>query len=175
MKRVIAFGASTSSKSINKQLATFASSLMGNVKGEVLDLNDFSTPLYSEDEEAKGFPESVKSFKSKLDSADAYIVSVAEHNGNFTSAFLNLYDWVSRLDRNIFGGKSVLLMSTSPGERAASSAFGIAKAGFPHMGAQIVAEYSLGKFYDNFSNGKITNEEEYAKLLAAVEKFQSKL
>ncbi|APD05630.1 hypothetical protein UJ101_00077 [Flavobacteriaceae bacterium UJ101] len=175
MKKVIAFGASTSSKSINKQLATFAASLIENAETEVLDLNDFLAPLYSEDEEAKGFSENVKSFKSKLDSADAFIISVAEHNGNFTSAFLNLYDWTSRLDRNIFGDKPVLLMSTSPGGRAASSAFGIAKAGFPHMGAQIVAEYSLGTFYDNFSDGKISNEEESNKLLVEVKKLQSKL
>ncbi len=175
MKKVIAFGASSSSKSINKQLATYAANLVEGVDVEILDLNDFPVPIYSEDEEAAGFPEKVKSFKSKLDAADAYIISIAEHNGNLTAAFLNLYDWISRLDRNIFDKKPVLLMSTSPGGRAASSAFGIAKAGFPHMGANIVAEYSLGQFYDHFSEGIITNEKEKGKLVTEIKKFQTYL
>ncbi len=175
MKKIIAFGASTSSKSINKQLATYASSLLEGVEVEIIDLNDFEVPMYSEDEETKGFSDNVKKFKSKLESSDAFIVSIAEHNGNFTSAFLSLYDWVSRLDRNIFGNKPVMLMSTSPGAGAASSAFGIAKAGFPHMGANIVGEFSLGGFYDNFSDGKITNTDENLKLLIEIKKFNEAL
>ena len=175
MKKIIVFGASTSSKSINKQLATYASSLLENVQTEILDLNNFPVPIYSEDEEAKGFSDNVKLFKEKLDSADAYIISVAEHNGNLTSAFLNLYDWVSRLDRNIYGDKPMLLASTSPGGRAGASAFSIAKAGFPHMGAKIVAEFSLGGFYDNFSEGVITNLDENNKLIEEVKKLQNVL
>nr|WP_251358719.1 NAD(P)H-dependent oxidoreductase [Kangiella sp. TOML190] len=45
----IAFAASNSSNSINKQLLTYASALVDKAKVEILDLNDFQLPLYSED------------------------------------------------------------------------------------------------------------------------------
>ena len=40
MKKIIAFGGSTSQTSINKQLATYAAHLFSNAEVEVLDLND---------------------------------------------------------------------------------------------------------------------------------------
>ena len=47
MKKIIAFAGSDSKTSINKQLATYASSLVKNVSVEVLDLNDFEVSTYS--------------------------------------------------------------------------------------------------------------------------------
>ena len=52
---------SSSKKSINKQLAAYAVSLLDDVEVEVLDLNDYELPLFSEDKEAEiGQPESGK-------------------------------------------------------------------------------------------------------------------
>lgn len=48
---VIAFAASSSKKSINKQLVTYAASLLETARVEVLDLNDFELPLFSVDKE----------------------------------------------------------------------------------------------------------------------------
>lgn len=51
--KIVAFGASTSSKSINKQLAQYAGELATEIKTgidlEVLDLNDYEIPLFSQD------------------------------------------------------------------------------------------------------------------------------
>jgi len=41
MKKVIVFGASNSSKSINHQFAQWAGSQLGNVSLEILNLKDF--------------------------------------------------------------------------------------------------------------------------------------
>ena len=41
MKKIIAFGASSSKTSINKQLATYAANLFKNAEVEVLDLNNY--------------------------------------------------------------------------------------------------------------------------------------
>ena len=41
--KIIAFGGSNSTQSINKRLATYASSLFENADVEVLDLNDFAS------------------------------------------------------------------------------------------------------------------------------------
>ncbi len=63
MKKILAFGASNSKTSINKQLATYASSLLKNTEVEVLDLNDFDVPTYSVDLEGKsGIPDNAQQF-----------------------------------------------------------------------------------------------------------------
>ncbi len=49
--KIIAFGGSPSKNSINKKLATYATSLFENTDVEVLDLNDFQMPLFSVDVE----------------------------------------------------------------------------------------------------------------------------
>lgn len=46
---IIAFAASSSRKSINKQLVRYASTLLDKAKVEVLDLNDYELPLFSQD------------------------------------------------------------------------------------------------------------------------------
>ena len=50
-KKIIAFGASSSKQSINKQLATFAANQFQNVSVEILDLNDYEMPIFSVDKE----------------------------------------------------------------------------------------------------------------------------
>ncbi|HBY85148.1 MAG TPA: NADPH-dependent FMN reductase, partial [Colwellia sp.] len=56
--KLLAFAASSSSKSINKQLATYAASLVPNTTVEILDINDYEMPLFSQDkEELLGQPE----------------------------------------------------------------------------------------------------------------------
>jgi len=51
--KIVAFGASSSRTPINKTLATYAASLVEGASTEVLDLNDFEMPLFSEDKEAE--------------------------------------------------------------------------------------------------------------------------
>lgn len=49
--KVIAFGASTSSTSINKALATYAAGLIDGAEVQVLDISQYSVPMFSEDVE----------------------------------------------------------------------------------------------------------------------------
>ena len=49
MKTVLAFSGSNSSSSINKQLVSYAGSLLSDVHLTILDLNDFEMPIYSTD------------------------------------------------------------------------------------------------------------------------------
>jgi len=61
--KIIAFAATSSRKSINKQLASHAASLVENAQVEVLDINDYEMPLYSEDREAElGKPQLAQDF-----------------------------------------------------------------------------------------------------------------
>ena len=161
MKKIIAFGASSSKTSINKQLATYAAHQIPDAEVEILDLNDYEMPIFSIDRETEnGIPQLAKDFYDKLGSADLIIISIAEHNGAYTTAFKNIFDWASRVNAKTFQDKPMLLLSTSPGPRGASTALDIAKGRFPFQGGVVKGAFSLPSFYENFdaTNG-IINED----------------
>ncbi len=176
MKHIIAFAGSNSSDSINKQLATYASTLVGNVAVTILDLNDFELPMYSKDLEAKsGIPENAKKFHKYISETDGIIISLAEYNGAYTSVFKNLFDWMSRHVQKTFMGKPMLLMATSTGGRGGTSVLEMAHSRFPYHDAKIAAEFSLPLFKDTFDNGRIIDLAFDSKLKEAAELFQKEL
>jgi len=151
---ILAFGASTSKKSINKQFATYVGQQFeGNL--EIIDLNDFPLPLFSTDLEAEiGHPFIITEFIQKLDHADLIIISFAEHNGNFTTAFKNLFDWTSRVKNKMFENKKLFLVATSTGGRGGLTAIEIAQNRFPRHGAELLGHFALPKFNENFDPEK---------------------
>ncbi|MBA6155346.1 NAD(P)H-dependent oxidoreductase [Tenacibaculum sp. S7007] len=176
MKKIIAFAGSNSKNSINKQLATYAANLLEDVSVTVLDLNDYPLSVYGIDEEAEnGIPENATNFLNEIKDSDGVVLSLAEHNGNFSVAFKNVFDWMSRIDQKLWSHKPILVMATSPGGRGGASVLSIAKAGFPHMGGNVVTDFSLPSFYDNFKDGRIVNEEQNEKLKEAVVTFQKSI
>ncbi len=175
--KIIAFGASNSTKSINKSLATFASSLIAGADVEILDLNDFELPLFSEDKEAEiGQPQAAKGFFEKIRSADGVIVSFAEHNGSYTATYKNLFDWVSRIDQKVYQDKPVVFLATSPGAGGASSVLSGAKASAPFFGVDLQDTVSVPNFYDVFDaqRGVISEPEIVDQLQAAMGALASK-
>lgn len=149
--KVIAFAASSSKQSINKQLVSYAAHLVENAEVEILDLNDYELPLFSVDKEAElGQPALAKAFLEKLASADALVISFAEHNGNYSAAWKNLFDWCSRIEPKVFQKKPVILLSTSPGDRGGASVLEIAVNSVSRFAADIRGSMSIPAFYDNF-------------------------
>lgn len=173
MKKILAFAGSTSSTSINKKLATFAAENLENTSFDIIDLRDFRLPIFSEDEEKNGFPEDAKRFSSLLDNYDGFILSLAEHNGSYTVAFKNIFDWSSRLESTVFRDKPLLLMATSPGERGGQSVLEAGSERFSRMGAKELISFSFPSFYDNFKEGKIIDEELFNSLKAKVNNFEN--
>jgi len=151
MKKIIAFGASNSSKSINQQFAKWAAA---QVEAEVnlLDLNDFEMPIYSMDREMDGgIPEKAIQLKELINKTDGILISFAEYNGSYSSAFKNILDWMSRIGRPIWSDKPMFLLGTSPGGRGASTVLETAVRSFPHQGGKVVSSFSLPSFNQNFS------------------------
>jgi len=174
MLKVIALGASSSKNSINQQLAVWVANQIKNAEVEVLSLIDFEMPIYSIDKEINGeLPTLAKDFASKIDSADVIVLSLAEHNGSYTSAFKNSMDWVSRIpNRKIWGDKKMIVLSTSPGPRGAVSVLEAAINRFPFDGGTIVGKLSLPSFNTNFSIEKgIINAEIKNELKKIIEKL----
>ncbi len=176
MKKVLAFAGSTSSTSINKQLVAHTANQLKNVDFNVIDLNDFEVPIFSETLEKEiDYPQGATKFNELLDAYDGFIVSLAEHNGSYAAAFKNLFDWVSRKNREVFRNKPILLMATSPGGRGGATVLATALTTFPHMGAKVAGSFSLPKFYDNFKEGVLLNDEYVKKLTKEIIEFEKAL
>jgi chromate reductase len=158
MKKIIAFAGSSSKTSINKQLVTYVANQFENASVEVLDLNDYEMPVFSVDKEKEnGIHKLATDFYAKIGSADLIVISFAEHNGNFSTAFKNVLDWTSRINSKTFQEKEMLLLATSPGARGGSSVLDIATKRFPFQGGIVKGSFSLPSFNENFdaSNGII--------------------
>jgi len=170
--KVLAFAASNSKKSINKQLVTYAAGLIDDAQVETLDLNDYELPLYSEDKEDElGQPPLAKEFLDKIGDSDAVIISFAEHNGSYTAAYKNLFDWSSRINPKVFQNKSMVFLSTSPGASGAASVLASAIASAPFFDGEVKASISIPSFYENFDleSGSIKNSELNDQLVRAVQ------
>lgn len=159
--KILAFGASNSSTSINKQLAVFAAKQVHHRELTVLDLNDFEVSIFSpERRTTSGIPEKISEFVNHIENADLIIISFAEYNGSYTAAFKNIFDWATQVKNQLFENKKVFLMATSTGPRGGLSVLEAALNRFPRHGAEIAGNYLLPSFYLNFDkeNGIIDPE-----------------
>ena len=106
----------------------------------------------------------------KIGNSDAVIISFAEHNGSYTVAYKNIFDWASRINPKVFQNKPMVLLATSPGPGGASSVLAAATASAPYFDGVVKASLSVPSFYDNFDieQGRITNGEINRQLLTAV-------
>ena len=158
--RILAFAASNSSVSINQQLAQYAASLAEGAEVETLDIHDFEMPIYRHDrEEESGIPSLAHDFLARIGEVDALIISFAEHNGAYSAAFKNLFDWCSRVGREVWQGKPMLLLATSPGGRGGQSVLEFAVASAPRFGANVIGNLSVPSFGENFDSdaGQLTD------------------
>jgi NAD(P)H-dependent FMN reductase len=168
MKKVITIGGSSSKKSINKALAEYTGSLITGVEVVNIDLNDYNLPIYSIDDETEnGFSSDLLKLNKMIESADGFVVSLAEHNGAYSAAFKNAFDWLSRIEGKLWRGKPMILLATSPGARGGQSVLEIATDRFPRHNAELVASISIPSFNDNFKEGKMSNLELNEKLILA--------
>ena len=179
--KLLAFAASNSSQSINRQLVDYAIGLLadGEIEGvpagaleiSTLDLNDFEMPIYSIDrQEAAGIPQAAHDFYDALGAADALLISFAEHNGSYTVAFKNVFDWASRIDMRVYHDKPIVMLSTSPG--GGGGGFVLRTAGHlaGYFGNEVLASLAVPRFGENFDTeaGVLSNSELDAELREAL-------
>ena len=151
MKKILVLAGSSSKTSINKQLAVYAAQQFQNAKLDILDLNDYEMPVFSVDKEKEnGIHNLAHDFYNKIGSTDLIVLSLAEHNGAYSSAFKNILDWTSRINNKTFQQKPMLLLATSPGARGGATVLDIASKRFPFQGADVKGTFSLPTFFENF-------------------------
>lgn len=174
MSQITYFAGSSSKTSINRQFAEYTAQKLGADRLTGLDLNDYEVPIFSVDKEKQGIPDKITMFMEIIKHSEVIVLSLAEHNSNFTVAFKNIIDWASRVDRHFWGDKPIFLLSTSPGRRGGQSVINLGKQIISRMGGRIEAEFSLPQFYENFSKDFGILDEELKKLYEIeVNKFLS--
>jgi len=168
--KVLAFAASNSKESINQKLVKYAASQFTNAEVTLLDLNDFEMPIFSLDRQAQdGIHDLALKFKQHINDADLILISFAEYNGSYSSAFKNIFDWISRIDKKIWSEKDMILLATSPGPRGGKSVLQTAVNSFPHQGGNVKGSFSLPSFNKNFNDETgITNDELKNQLLELI-------
>jgi chromate reductase len=175
--KIIAFAGSNSEQSLNKKLIHFATTYFENDEVEILDLNDFEMPIFKPEREAVRIPQLALDFAKKIDDSDLILMSLAEYNSNYTPAFKNIFDWVSRIkDRKHFGEKPIFLMSTSPGPGGGKNVTEVFLKRAPFSGATILENFIFPKFLENFEEGKgIINPEFKTEFEQKIESVKSQL
>lgn len=179
--KLLAFAASNSSQSINRQLVEYAIGLLqgGQIDGvdpdaleiSTLDLNDYEMPIYSIDrQEAGGIPQPAHDFYNALGAADALLISFAEHNGSYTVAFKNVFDWASRIDMRVYHDKPIVMLSTSPGGGGGGFVLRTASHLAGYFGNEILASLSIPRFGENFDTeaGAVSDPDLDAQLREAL-------
>lgn len=82
---------------------------------------------------------------------DGIVISFAEHNGAYSAAFKNIYDWVSRIHQDVWENKPMFLMATSPGGYGGKSVLEIASSRYKRSNNNTIVEFSLPSSGKNFA------------------------
>ena len=151
MSKILAFGASSSKNSMNKKLASFVANKIAPQEAILIDLNDYEMPIYSDDRKRiDGIPEKAYEFKNLIKDSDGIVISLAEHNGSYTAAFKNIYDWISVIEADVWCSKPILLLSTSNGPRGGKVVLETAHNRFSRDYKYEIPYFSLPSFNKNF-------------------------
>jgi NAD(P)H-dependent FMN reductase len=150
--KVLIMAASTRTASINHALARhIATRLDTTAPVEIVDLRNYSLPLYDGDLEAReGVPAAAAALAGEMASAEALVLVSPEYNGTFTPLLKNTVDWVSRVDASAFAHLRVLVASASPGRGGGANGVAMVRTWLSNMGIDTadrtlsVSEASLG-------------------------------
>jgi NAD(P)H-dependent FMN reductase len=123
--KVVAFAGSTRKDSFNKKLILNAAEIARKDGAEVtvVNLEDYPIPLYDADlERDEKMPANAKKLRDILKPCDVIIIASPQYNASIPAVLKNDIDWASRGEmggssKDAFKGKTVVLLSTSPGPK----------------------------------------------------------
>ena len=116
--RILAFAASLRRGSLNRKLVEVIAGLLRDLGGDVdlADFREFDMPLYDGDLQASdGLPPGARALQRRIEAASALVIANPEYNYSIAGPLKNAIDWVSRARPMPWRGRSVYLVSASPG------------------------------------------------------------
>lgn len=160
--RILAFAGSARRESFNRKFLAVAVQAAREAGAEVtlLDLNEFTLPLYHGDlEDASGIPENATKLVKLIAEHDALLIASPEYNSMFTPLLKNTIDWCTRADDDPFPGKVAAVISASPGPFGGVRSLVLVQQLLLKLGCHIVpgqtALSAAGKAFD--AEGKLTD------------------
>lgn len=173
---LLLFSGSLRKESFNRKLINAVTKILSknkNITVKVIDLKSLDIPVYDGDIETEGIPKGVRSLGEAISKCDGVIISSPEYNRGIAGAFKNVIDWQSRLKPVPFEGKSLFLMSASPGSFGAIRGLDQAKPPFLALGARLFSEeFSIPKAHEAFtSNDELKDQKQSSNLEKILEHF----
>jgi NAD(P)H-dependent FMN reductase len=179
--KILAFAGSVRNDSFNKKLVHIAAQGARDASAEVvvIDLKDFSLPLFDQDLEASaGIPENAQRLKKLFIEHQGLLIASPEYNSSITPLLKNTLDWVSRPTPNesplaAFQGKVAGLVSASPGALGGLRALVHLRAILGNIGVILLPEQiAISKAHEAFDDAGCLKD---AKQQASVQQVGKKL
>lgn len=114
--KILAICGSLRAGSLNRHLLRAAAALApAGTEVELAELHGI--PVFDEDLEKTGMPETVAALRARCDAADGLLFGTPEYNYGVPGGLKNAVDWLSRRveGHQVFDGKPVALMGASMG------------------------------------------------------------
>jgi NAD(P)H-dependent FMN reductase len=166
--KILAFAASTRSQSFNKKLVRIAAegARVAGAQVEVVDLRDFTMPIYDGDLEAEqGIPQGARALRNALLEHQGFLIASPEYNGSLPALLKNAIDWTSRPVDGEDGlapyrNKVAVLMSTSPGSFGGLRGLAHVRTILANIGVIVLPDQlAVGKAQEVFAaDGSMTND-----------------
>ncbi|MEQ9205875.1 MAG: NAD(P)H-dependent oxidoreductase [Phycisphaerales bacterium] len=163
--------------SFNTQLVQYVGKRakeLGGVELVTIDLNQLDLPMFSEDLEIDGLPQSALDLKELMISCDAFLISTPEYNGSISGALKNAIDWASRPNGDepslaCFKGKVCGLLAASPGGLGGLRGMRHVRQILTQLQTFVIPqEYALGSAHQAFDENSDLKDEKAASFAAAV-------
>ena len=178
--RILAFAGSTRTESLNKKLVKAAAKKAEAAGAEVtvVDLRDFSLPLFDEDLEAEGTPEGAVRLKKLFLEHNGLLIASPEYNSSLPAVLKNAIDWVSRSApdepmKAAFLGKVAAIVSASPGGLGGMRGLVHLADILQNISVMVLPDqYALGKAHEAFNDaGELTNDRATSAITSITEKL----
>ena len=174
--RIAAFAGSCRSASLNRKLLAAAVSLATEAGAEVdvIDLAELPMPIFDEDLEAQGTPETVTAFKERLKAADGLLIASPEYNSSYPALVKNVIDWATRPAPEeamlaAFSGKACGLLAASPGALGGIRMLPQLRLLLSNIGVHVVpAQFGLGRAHEAFGEDGTLSDERAQGMLQQV-------
>jgi NAD(P)H-dependent FMN reductase len=143
--QILVLAGSNRAASLNRKVAANAVVVASELQLQVtaLDLRDYPLPLYDGDLEHSGAaPRSLPALRSEFKRHPLWLIASPDYNSSVSPLLKNLLDWISRPTAGhnyltCFQGKTVGLMSSSPGSSGGSRGLPHLRQILTHLGAHV--------------------------------------
>ncbi len=137
MIKLIGLCGSLRKESFNRMLLYEAIKMFKKCKFEEIELE---LPLYNSDIQNNGFPEKVKNLGDSITNCDGIIIVSPEYNKGVSGVLKNALDWTSRINRDLWKEKPVVIMSVASGKSGGETGQFMLRSCMIPLGAKVISK-----------------------------------